>query len=109
MKYCQNTSQLEPDSIHDLGFMVLKYKADLIYYQRNYLEASELYKKVLAVVPRSNGCVTREIREALVRCYLRLEQGELAQLEAEHLVSYSLSLVSPDNVSLVSYASFYCK
>ena len=73
-------------SIHTIEFTVLKHKADLFYYQRLYQEAAELYERVLALVPASNVCVSREIRDALARCHLRLGQGEPAKTEAAKLV-----------------------
>lgn len=76
----------EPASIHSTQFMICKHKADLLYYQGEYLQAAELYSKMLDIVPESNTCVTREIRDALVRCHLRLGEGELAKKEAEKLV-----------------------
>ena len=84
---------IEQGSIHDIDFMVLKYKADLFYYQRHYKRASELYEKILLLIPKSNAYVMRETRDALARCYLRLGNGELAKQEAEKLVSFSFCIV----------------
>lgn len=78
---------LDSDSIHGLEFAVCKHKADLLYHQRDYDGASELYKKLLATIPASNTCVTREVRDGLARCYLRLGEADLARREAEKLVS----------------------
>ena len=73
-------------SIHSSEFTISKHRADLFYYQKQYGKAVELYKKILALIPSSNVCVSREIRDALARCYLRLGEGELAKKEAERLV-----------------------
>lgn len=45
-----------------------------------------LYEALLRVIPASNTCVTREVRDGLARCYLKLGEGELARTEAEKLV-----------------------
>lgn len=78
-------------SIHSIEFTVVKHKADLLYHQKEYKEASELYKKMLPLVPESNACVLREIRDGLARCWLRLGEGVLAKQEAEKLVRQHFS------------------
>lgn len=77
---------LESGSIHGLEFAVCKHKADLLYYQGGYREAAGLYGKLLAVVPASNTCVTREVRDGLARCHFKLREAKLARKEAEMLV-----------------------
>ena len=76
-----------PNSIHSVEFMVLKHRADLLYSQRHYRGALELYQRVLTVVPESNTCVSREIRDAIARSQLKLGCGEQAKIEAERMVS----------------------
>lgn len=78
---------MDVDSIHSVEFTVSKHMADLLYGEEQYREASELYLKILTVVPATNTCVTKEVRDGLARCYLKLGKGELAKREAEKLVS----------------------
>ena len=77
------------DSIHSIGFMVMKHKADLLYHRQQYQEAASLYGKLLVLVPETNACVSREVRDGLARSYLKLGEGELAHQTAERLVSIS--------------------
>lgn len=76
----------ENGSIHDMNFVTLKYRADLLYYHKDYNKAAMAYSILLTWVPKSNACVTRELRDALVRCHLRLGKGELAKQDAEKMV-----------------------
>lgn len=73
-------------SIHSIEFMATKHKADLLYLEKEYRAASELYQEMQGVVPSSNTCVVREIRDSLTRCYLRLGEAKLARQEAQELV-----------------------
>lgn len=77
------------DSIHSIGFMVMKHKADLLYHHQQHKEAACLYGTLLARVPETNTCVSREVRDGLARSYLKLGEGELAYQTAERLVSTS--------------------
>ena len=88
------------DFIHGVEFAVSKHKADLFYYQREYRKASELYKQLLAAVPTSNACVTKELRDGLARSYLKLGEGELAKQEAEKLVRKRVFRIVPRFCSL---------
>ncbi len=76
----------DPSSIHSIEFSVLKHRADLLYYQRQYREAVQLYGRILAAVPESNACVSREVRDAIARCHFKLGDGEQAREEAERMV-----------------------
>lgn len=76
----------EEPSIHSADFAISKHRADLFYFQKQYKEAAELYRKILGLVPSNNSCVLREITGALARCYLQLGRGKSAKREAEKLV-----------------------
>ena len=92
-------SHTDPGSIHSTEFSVLKHRADLLYYQQQYRKALELYGRLLPAVPETTVCVTREIRDAIARCQLKLGNGDQARKEAERMVR---------NIALGKCSSVYC-
>ena len=72
---------------NDGDFMLIKYRADLLYLQKQYSAAVPGYEASLRSVPPSNGVVVRELTESLARCWLHLERPRLALEKACLLVS----------------------
>ena len=60
--------------------------ADLFYYQGDHCESARLYKNLLDLVPKENGCVIRELRDALARNLLKIGHAEAAKTEVQQLV-----------------------
>ena len=81
-KYDSCTDSSSPDS----DFMLTKFRADLLYLQRQYEQAVTLYEATLRAVPLSNTVVVREVTESVARCSLHLSQPELALEKAWLLV-----------------------
>lgn len=67
--------------------MLLKYRADLLYYQKQYESALTFYEATLEAVPPTNNVVVREMNQSLVKCRLHLKQPQLALETAWLLVS----------------------
>ena len=81
-----SSSHQATGSIHDMTFMTMKYKADLFYYQGDHCESARLYKNLLDLVPKENGCVIRELRDALARSLLKIGHAKAAKTEVQQLV-----------------------
>ena len=73
-------------SVHDMEFMTMKYRADLLYSQRSHQNAVNLYRRLLELVPPENRGLEREMRDSLARSLLKVGDGEAARIEAEQLV-----------------------
>ena len=66
--------------------MLLKYRADLLYYQRDFQSATQLYKETLSILPQISSLVKREIIDSLTRCYIHLKDYARAMETADQLV-----------------------
>ncbi len=56
--------------------MLLKYRGDLLYLQRQYSAAVACYESSLRAVPPGKSVVVRELRESIARSRLRLKQPQ---------------------------------
>ena len=71
--------------------MLLKFRADFLYYRKQYSAAVEVYHHVLELLPPTNALVRREVADSLARCQLHLG-GYVEALEyAKSLVSWNVS------------------
>jgi len=71
--------------------MLLKFRADFLYYRKQYSAAVEIYHHVLELLPPTNALVRREVADSLARCQLHLG-GYVEALEyAKSLVSWNVS------------------
>lgn len=66
--------------------MLLKYRADLLYYQKDYKSAAQLFEDTLGKLPQISSLVKREIIDSIARCYLHLKEYAKAKENAEQLV-----------------------
>ena len=71
----------------DGNFMLLKYRADLLYFQKAYHQSAIQYEAVLKEVPLSNSVVHREVTDSLARCLLHVGEFKNALEKAQLLVS----------------------
>ena len=70
--------------------MLLKFRADFLYYRKQYSTAVEVYHHVLELLPPTNALVRREVADSLARCQLHLG-GYVEALEyAKSLVSWNV-------------------
>ena len=70
--------------------MLLKFRADFLYYRKQYSAAVEVYHRILEILPPTNGLVRKEVTDSLTRCQLHLG-GYLEALEyAKSLVGWNV-------------------
>ena len=69
------------------SFMLLKYRADLLYYKKEYRQSAVQYEAVLKEVPVSNSVVHREVTDSLARCWLHVGEFQRALEKGQMLVS----------------------
>ena len=90
-----------------------KFRADHAFYQAQYQEATAEYNQILKNLPATNTTVKRDVLEALIHCYLALNQLNEAKTCSDELLhlattvdqfSSSLLLISEVHKALQNYA-----
>lgn len=93
MQWFNYSSEVPEDTCSDsapsagVNFMVLKYRADLLYFEKEYGKSAVQYEAVLKEVPLSNSVVHREVTDSLARCWLHVGEFQKALEKAQLLVS----------------------